>query len=77
MKATYTVAFILAWMVPLFWEIAILAGDFWQILNPFLQFKVLWWTITTPIWYVFLIVGFIFLHLDIKRKSKTKVDHNI
>jgi hypothetical protein len=71
----YTAAFIVAWAIPAFWELVIILDNPFQIFNPFLQIRVLWMTITEPMFWGFNIVGGIFLY--IKSKEGRKVDHNI
>lgn len=69
-------AYVVSWMIPLYYEIMLIIDNPWQLLNPFIQFHIIWYTLTTPLYWIALVTGLLFGVWSEHGKQK-KVDHNI
>lgn len=73
-KVIGTIAFLVAWFIPAYYEVMILLDNPLQLFNPMLQLQIFMYCITTPLFWIANVVGFLFLAWGSESK---KVDHNI
>lgn len=64
----------IAWFIPAYYEVMILLDNPLQLFNPFLQFQVLWYCVTAPLFWITNILGIAFLAWGSKQQ---KVDRSI